>query len=715
MSDRKQTILIVDDVPDDIVILDEILKNDYQVKAVTSGAAALKIAQGDNPPDLILLDIMMPEMDGFEVCRRLKQDTRGAMIPVIFLTAKVMIADEKMGFVLGAVDYIKKPVDPEIVSMRIKMHLEQKDRALCASEIKFRRLFETSKDGVMIFDRGTGLVIDANPSMAALLGQTQEYFLGRKVSELAFLESLEYGKAKSPGGDREGYVRKAEEPLNTADGREIYVQYIFNSYIVNNRELTQLNIRDISDLVRAERERDKLYNRLSHYLSTSPTVTYSLILKDRATRWQWVSENIGGLLGYTSEEALAPDWWFNNLHSADRAGALGWVKDLVENETAVREYRFARKDRSCVWLRDEMRLLRGVERDIEIVGTLTDISARKKAEEETHLKSEALEAAANAVIITDPLGDIKWSNRAFELLTGYSKAEVIGKRPQDLVGSGQEKSNDYGAIWDTILSGNTWNGELVNKRKSGELYTAEMTITPVRDGAKAISNFIAVQNDISERKKKEELIRNLLSEKEVLLREVHHRIKNNMNTIRGLLAMQIAAEKNAKAAESLRDAESRVQTIMLLYDRLYCTENYRELALKDYVRPLVEEIAAGFPMAGKVKIDTDIEDFILNVSLLSPLGIIVNEIVTNMMKHAFEGRDSGKIGVSASLKGNRAILILRDDGIGMPESVNFDNSTGFGMQIVRMLTEQMGGRITLDRKNGTSFTLEFTKDKNGKR
>ena len=139
MSEKRQTILVVDDVPDDILIIEEMLKKDYQVKAVTSGEAALKIARSDNPPDLILLDIIMPEMDGFEVCRKLREDAEGAMIPVIFLTAKVMTADEKMGFELGAVDYIRKPVDPEIVKTRIKSHLEQKDETLRSSEVRFRQ------------------------------------------------------------------------------------------------------------------------------------------------------------------------------------------------------------------------------------------------------------------------------------------------------------------------------------------------------------------------------------------------------------------------------------------------------------------------------------------------------------------------------------------------------------------------------------------------
>lgn len=126
MSEEKKTILVVDDVPDNIAILDGILKEDYRVKAATSGEAALAVARTAPAPDLILLDVMMPGMDGFEVCRRLKQEPTSTKLPVIFVTARDEVADESTGFQVGAVDYITKPVNPHIVKARIKAHLELK-------------------------------------------------------------------------------------------------------------------------------------------------------------------------------------------------------------------------------------------------------------------------------------------------------------------------------------------------------------------------------------------------------------------------------------------------------------------------------------------------------------------------------------------------------------------------------------------------------------
>jgi len=123
---EKQVILTVDDSPDNIALISEVLKEYYHVKVATNGKDALHIAFSSNPPDLILLDIMMPGMDGYEVCRQLKSDSQTSEIPVIFLTTKSDVADEEKGLELGAVDYIIKPISPPILLARIRTHLRMK-------------------------------------------------------------------------------------------------------------------------------------------------------------------------------------------------------------------------------------------------------------------------------------------------------------------------------------------------------------------------------------------------------------------------------------------------------------------------------------------------------------------------------------------------------------------------------------------------------------
>ena len=138
---------------------------------------------------------------------------------------------------------------------------------------------------------------------------------------------------------------------------------------------------------------------------------------------------------------------------------------------------------------------------------LREIAEHKRVDGQAHLLSAALNAAANAILITDRAGLIQWMNPAFSDLTGYTAAETIGKNPRDLVRSDQHAPGLYQTLWETILSGQVWRGEMINRRKDGSFYTEDQTITPVRDAQGAVSHFIAVKQDISERKRAEEEIR----------------------------------------------------------------------------------------------------------------------------------------------------------------------------------------------------------------
>jgi len=213
--------------------------------------------------------------------------------------------------------------------------------------------------------------------------------------------------------------------------------------------------------------------------------------------------------------------------------------------------------------------------------------------------------------------------------------------------------------------------------------------------------------DWTGRKEAEDKVAALLAEKELLLQEVHHRVKNNMNTIRWLLFMHSESAEDPSVAVSINEAENCIISMMTLYDKLYCSDGFGSLSVHEYFYSLVDEIILNFPNRSIVKIVKNIEDFIMDVKILAPLGIIVNELLTNMMKYAFKGRESGVITFSASEKDGLATVSIGDNGIGIPESVNFENSTGFGIRLVSMLADQISGKIRIERAGGTKFIIEF--------
>jgi len=202
-------------------------------------------------------------------------------------------------------------------------------------------------------------------------------------------------------------------------------------------------------------------------------------------------------------------------------------------------------------------------------------------------------------------------------------------------------------------------------------------------------------------------VRGLLLEKEIILKEVHHRIKNNMNTINSLLRLQAGISKEPAAIAALLDAGSRVQSMLVLYDKIYRSVDFQDVLVKDYFSTLMDEILANFPKRGSVRLEKNIEDFKISAKVLFPLGIILNELLTNIMKYAFIGKEDGEIRVSVHKRNTLVTILIEDNGNGMPEAVDFENSTGFGLMLVGMLIKQIEGQIRIERGLGTRIIIDF--------
>lgn len=332
------------------------------------------------------------------------------------------------------------------------------------------------------------------------------------------------------------------------------------------------------------------------------------------------------------------------------------------------------------------------------------------AGEQMKLQSEALLAAANGIVITDREGVILWSNPAFSRLTGYTEEEVIGRTPR-VVKSGVHPAEFYASLWNTIISGEVWRGEVTNRRKDGSLYTEEMTITPVRNSFAVITNFIAIKQDVSGRKKAEEDLRRSLQEKEMLLREIHHRVKNNFQIIVSLINLQShpIVEKGTRGI--FRDIINRIRAMALVHERLYGSNNITSIDMGKYAGTLASEILRSFNTDSmKINIGFELEQVILGIDQAVPCGLIINEILTNSFKHAFPPDFTGKPGITLKMHmhdGKTAEIRIDDNGIGLPAGTDFRNSKSFGMQLIAILEEQIGGTIEQFTTTGTHYRIRF--------
>ncbi len=218
-----------------------------------------------------------------------------------------------------------------------------------------------------------------------------------------------------------------------------------------------------------------------------------------------------------------------------------------------------------------------------------------------------------------------------------------------------------------------------------------------------------IQREITERKQSEEKIRASLKEKEVLLKEIHHRVKNNLQIISSLLYLQATRTEHAGAVSALRESRNRIKSMALIHERLYASPDLASVDMGKYTRSLVSDLKQSHMAEdGLIRLRLNLEDIPLGITEAIPSGVIINELVSNALKHAFPKGREGEITIRLHRAGARQItLTVADNGIGFPEHLDFRKSPSLGLTLINSLVEQLDGTMQLDRKNGTAFTITF--------
>ena len=214
--------------------------------------------------------------------------------------------------------------------------------------------------------------------------------------------------------------------------------------------------------------------------------------------------------------------------------------------------------------------------------------------------------------------------------------------------------------------------------------------------------------EVTEKKLAVEKIEALLDDKEELLKEVHHRIKNNMYAIKNLLAIQASSVSEIAGRANLLEAASRVQSMMMLYDHLLQSSDYLSVSTRAFLSSLAEAVVADFAGDVPVALEMEIADCLLCSGKTQPLGLILNELLTNSMKHAFVGRSRGKVTVTFHVNDGRGMLAVMDDGTGLPDSINFESAPSLGLRLIHLLTKQIGGTVRSELGNGIRVIVEFS-------
>ncbi|MBH8564413.1 PAS domain S-box protein [Nostoc sp. CENA67] len=221
--------------------------------------------------------------------------------------------------------------------------------------------------------------------------------------------------------------------------------------------------------------------------------------------------------------------------------------------------------------------------------------------------------------------------------------------------------------------------------------------------------FQQAQNELVERQKAEINLRSALAEKEVLLKEIHHRVKNNLQIVSSLLQLQSQTLKDPEVIRVFRDSQNRIDSISLIHKNLYTSPNIGHLDVADYIENLATSLLISYQIvAGQIGLETNIDIVHLNVDQAIACGLIINELISNALKHAFPQQQTGQIMINLRNLGNSIEMIIQDDGVGFPDNLDLSNTDSLGLSLVYdLVTEQLEGSITLESNQGTVFKIQF--------
>ena len=380
-----------------------------------------------------------------------------------------------------------------------------------------------------------------------------------------------------------------------------------------------------------------------------------------------------------------------------------------------------------------------------ILGISRDITKRVNAEQLSKESEERyrdlVEQAADSIFVGDTKGNfIDINSKACEL-TGYSKKELLTMNMRDLFAKNEliKKPLRY----DLLLKGEIVISERILKTKNKDSVIIEMNTVRMSNGSyQAIMRNISerkkselillqqheglekkvrqrtrqfekanieLKKEIIERERTEKLMKFQLDEKEILLKEVHHRVKNNMQVIISLLNLQAATIDDNAIHELYRESQNRIKSMALIHEKLYQSKDLAYIDFSEYVKSLTSYLAHTYLSCGKaVNISTKTQKIPLEYDTVISLGLIINELVSNSMKYAFNGNARGKIEISLKkIKDNLLDLCVSDNGVGFPDDINFRDTKSLGLQLVCSLAEQIGGTISLCNEKGTKFSIQF--------
>jgi PAS domain S-box-containing protein len=604
-------------------------------------------------------------------------------------------------------------------------HIDITQRKLSEKILQLTRFtIECASDAVFWITPDARL-FDANEAACRSLGYTRDELLQLSVPDV----DLQYNAALWPEHFEELRRRGSltfESVHRAKDGRPFPVEIVANHLRFGEEEMNCAFVRDITERKQAEaalistkekaEENEKKYRGL---LANLPT---GVVVHAKDTTILMCNARSCELLGLSEDQmkgkvAIDPYWKF--IYEDQRPLPLHDypVMRILNSKSAMENQILGvcRDENTIIWLLVNGFPVLNVDHEIqEVIISFVDITKTKLAEQ---AMTKAKEHAEESEILyrkmneNSPLGMHFYTLKNDQLIfTGANPAadKILNTDNSQFIGKTIEEAfphlaqNEVPSRYrDAAQKGISWATE--------ELYYKDNRIVgafEVRAFQTTPGNMVAVFDNITPRKQAEEEVQKQLKEKETLLKEIHHRVKNNIANIQGLLTLQVDETDDPDVKTALHDAISRIQSIGVLYNRLLLVNDYQDVSIKTYAESLIDALIEVYA-TDNITIERHISEFVISSKAATSVGIIINELITNVFKYAFKGRDDGKVLISVTKDENRVTLTIHDNGIGTDEKIDTKKSPGFGLTMVKLLVEQLHGDFCMVNEHGNKAVVRF--------
>jgi PAS domain S-box-containing protein len=408
------------------------------------------------------------------------------------------------------------------------------------------------------------------------------------------------------------------------------------------------------------------------------------------------------------------DFW-NRLHPDDILMIEEKIKATIEkNEDYRVEHRVIHPNGTIKWMLETGNVFNNKDgKPYRMLGMVQDITERKLAEERLKQSEENyrrfFEEDLSGVFLSTPQGKIKTCNQAYADLMEYgSISELLNSNPVSHYPESQQRI-DFLNLLRKEKKLTNFEGEVVTQ-KGKRIKTLE-NIVGVFDEKDNLVEFWGYVNDITDRKRAEQILKNAAMEKEALHRELLHRVKNSFNLIKSLMYLEREKLDDKQASKILENLEMRIGTLSKMYSLLNISGISQKINLDEYLNQITNSLAESYlEDAIRIEIKSSFENIETSPRTASAVGLIVNEILTNSLKYAFPDNKKGNIYVSLKKTNEDAVIEITDDGVGVSNNFNINEAKGMGLQLINMLTQQLSGAVTVESNHGTKFKVVFPLD-----